>query len=226
LESETLGLVGVVDLVEGGPDGAQIVDYKKGSARRNSEGEREAREPESIQVGAYALLLEEQGVKVSGAVIYYAADKRRVPVAITPELLAKTRQAITDSKALATSGRCPAPLVNDPRCLGCSAYPVCLPGESHWWAAQFRRAEKPGPQLMFTFVQGTTVAPAVADGALAVRTSDVSGEAPETATEGGRPLLTAPEIREAPRPGFSRVGRGRSRREPFTGARANRHALF
>src|SRR5437868_1417029 len=34
LESEKLGVVGVVDLVEGGPDGAQIVDYKKGSARR------------------------------------------------------------------------------------------------------------------------------------------------------------------------------------------------
>jgi CRISPR-associated protein Cas4 len=80
LESETLGIVGVMDLVEGGPDGAQIVDYKKGSARRTSEGEREAREPESIQVGAYALLLQEHGVKVSGAIIYYAADKRRVPV--------------------------------------------------------------------------------------------------------------------------------------------------
>jgi CRISPR-associated protein Cas1 len=30
LESEPLGIVGVMDLVEGGPDGAQIVDYKKG----------------------------------------------------------------------------------------------------------------------------------------------------------------------------------------------------
>src|SRR3989304_4503183 len=39
MESETLGLVGVVDVVEGGPDGAEVIDYKKGSARRNSEGE-------------------------------------------------------------------------------------------------------------------------------------------------------------------------------------------
>ena len=134
LENETLGIVGMMDLVEGGPDGVQIVDYKKGSARRTSEGEREAREPESIQVGAYALLLQEQGVKVAGAVIYYAADKKRVPVEINEELLAKTRQTITDAKALAASGRCPPPLKNDPRCLGCSAYPICLPNESHWWA--------------------------------------------------------------------------------------------
>lgn len=150
LESEALGIVGVMDLVEGGPDGAQIVDYKKGSARRTSEGEREAREPEAIQIGAYALLLQEQGVKVSGAVIYYAADKRRVPVEINEALLAKTRQAIAEAKALAASGRCPPPLRNDPRCLGCSAYPICLPNESHWWA-RAGKAAAPDPQLAFPF---------------------------------------------------------------------------
>lgn len=150
LESETLGIVGVMDLVEGGPDGAQIVDYKKGAARRTSEGEREAREPESIQVGAYALLLQERGVKVSGAVIYYAADKRRVPVEIGEELLSKTRQAIANAKALAASGHCPPPLKNDPRCLGCSAYPICLPNESHWWARAGKPA-KPDRQLHFGF---------------------------------------------------------------------------
>src|ERR1041385_423984 len=48
LESEALGLIGVVDLVEGSEDGAQIVDYKKGPARRTGEGEREAREPEAF----------------------------------------------------------------------------------------------------------------------------------------------------------------------------------
>jgi CRISPR-associated protein Cas1 len=160
LESESLGIVGVVDLVEGGPDGAQIVDYKKGSARRTSEGEREAREPETIQVGAYALLLQEHGVKVSGAVIYYAADKRRVPVEISEALLAKTRRAISDARALAASGRCPPPLKNDPRCLGCSAYPVCLPNESHWWA-RVTKSAAPDPQLAFPF--GATAPDATRD---------------------------------------------------------------
>ena len=151
LESETLGIVGMMDLVEGGPDGAEIVDYKKGSARRSSEGEREAREPESIQVGAYALLLQEHGVKVSGAVIYYAADKRRVPVELTEELLTKTKQAIADAKALAASGHCPPPLKNDARCLGCSAYPICLPNESHWWAKR-RKPVEVDAQIQFGFI--------------------------------------------------------------------------
>lgn len=54
LESEALGLVGVIDLVEGGSEGAVILDYKKGSARRNAEGEREARDPEAFQVSAHS----------------------------------------------------------------------------------------------------------------------------------------------------------------------------
>lgn len=154
LESETLGIVGVVDLIEGGPDGAVIVDYKKGSARRTSEGEREAREPESIQMGAYALLLQEQGAKLAGAEIYYATEKRRVPIQLTAELLNRTRQTIADAKTLGASKHFPPPLQNDPRCLGCSAYPVCLPNESIWWAKAKRDVE-PEPQLRFGFAAKT-----------------------------------------------------------------------
>lgn len=152
LESESLGLVGVVDLVEGGPDGVEILDYKKGAPRRNSEGEREAREPEAHQVAAYALLLQETGVTVARAAIYYAAERRRVVVELTEELLQRTRQAIRDAKALAAAGVCPPPLKNDARCLGCSAYPICLPNESLWWA-QVRQATTPDPQLHFDFAQ-------------------------------------------------------------------------
>jgi len=148
LESETLGLIGVVDIVEGGPDGAEVIDYKKGSARRDSEGERVAKEPDAIQVAAHALLLREQGVNAVRGAIYYAADKRRVPVEL--ELFSKVRQAITEARAVAASGKCPPPLKNDPRCLYCSAYPICLPNESHWWA-HARHETKPDPQLHFGF---------------------------------------------------------------------------
>ncbi len=150
LESESLGLIGVVDIVEGGPDGAEVIDYKKGSARRDSEGERVAKEPDAMQVAAHAMLLREHGVAVAHSAIYYAADKRRVPVELTDELLSKTRQAITDAKALAASGHCPPPLKNDPRCLYCSAYPICLPNESLWWARRHKVIGQ-DPQLSFGF---------------------------------------------------------------------------
>jgi CRISPR-associated protein Cas1 len=150
LESESLGLIGVVDIVEGGPDGAEIIDYKRGSARRDAEGERVAKEPDAMQVAAHALLLREHGVKAVRGAIYYAADKRRVPVDFSEELFDKVRTAIAEAKALAASGHCPPPLKNDARCLYCSAYPICLPNESLWWAKR-RKATTPEGQLQFAF---------------------------------------------------------------------------
>lgn len=183
LESESLGLIGVVDIVEGGPDGAEIIDYKRGSARRDADGERAAKEPDAIQVAAHALLLREQGVNVARGAIYYAADKRRVPVELNEEVFAKVRTSIAEARALASTGKCPPPLKNDPRCLYCSAYPICLPGESRWWAAQFRR-EKPSPQMMFGFIG-------------APNSDSASSDAPK---EHADSEIGAPEIKEPPRP--------------------------
>ena len=150
LESESLGLIGVVDIVEGGPGGAEIIDYKKGSARRDAEGERVAKEPDAMQVAAHALLLREHGVNAVRGAIFYAADKRRVPVEFSEELFDKVRKAITEARAVAASGKCPPPLKNDARCLYCSAYPICLPNESHWWA-KAKKATVTDNQLHFGF---------------------------------------------------------------------------
>lgn len=150
LESFALGLVGVVDLIEGAAEGAEVVDYKKGSAKRGPNGERVAKESDAVQVMAHALLLEEVGTRVMRGCIYYAEDKRRVSVELTPELRGQTLKALADAKALAASGHCPPPLVHDPRCLHCSAYPICLPNESRWWAAGFE-AKVDEQQMGFVF---------------------------------------------------------------------------
>jgi CRISPR-associated protein Cas1 len=151
LESESLGLIGVVDIVEGGPDGAEIIDYKRGSARRGAEGERVAKEPDAMQVAAHALLLREHGVNAVRGAIYYAADKRRVPVDFSEELFEKVRNSITEARNVAASGKCPPPLKNDVRCLYCSAYPICLPNESLWWAKRPKATPADG-QIQFGFI--------------------------------------------------------------------------
>ncbi|MGA2241358.1 MAG: CRISPR-associated endonuclease Cas1 [Verrucomicrobiota bacterium] len=150
LESESLGLIGVVDIVEGGPEGAEIIDYKRGSARRDAEGDRVAKEPDAMQVAAHALLLREHGVNAVRGAIYYATDKRRVLVDFSEELFSKVRKAIEDARAVAASGQCPPPLKNDARCLYCSAYPICLPNESLWWSKR-RKTTDPEAQLQFGF---------------------------------------------------------------------------
>jgi CRISPR-associated protein Cas1 len=136
LESASLGLVGMTDLIEGGESGNAVVDYKKGSARRTDQGERVAKEADAVQVVAQALLLREHGIPVQRGWIYYAEDKRRVPVELTEDMVETTLAAIQAAKRQAASGHCPPPLRDDPRCLYCSAYSVCLPGESRLWARE------------------------------------------------------------------------------------------
>jgi len=186
LESQTLGLIGVVDIVEGGPDGAEIIDYKKGSARRDSEGDRVAKEPDAMQIAAQAMLLREQGMNVVRGAIYYSADKRRVPVELNEELFSKVRKAIEDARSVAASGNCPPPLKNDARCLYCSAYPICLPNESLWWAKRRKEADVEG-QLHFGF-----------SGQTSDHVRDKILEALEFAAESGQ--KEAPTL-EPPRPG-------------------------
>jgi CRISPR-associated protein Cas1 len=175
LEDAILGLVGIVDLVEGGPDGAEVVDYKKGSARRGENGERIAKEADAVQVAAHALLLASHGTQAARGWIYYAEDRRRVPVEFTEELFQKTRAAITAAKAQAATGHCPPPLVDDPRCLYCSAYPICLPGESRRWAMEA------GPEQL------------VDDSQMTLAFSEWGGAATAKPPK-------ASEIKEAPRP--------------------------
>jgi CRISPR-associated protein Cas1 len=186
LQSETLGIIGVVDIIEGTSDGAEVIDYKKGSARRDSEGDRVAKEPDAMQVAAQAMLLKEHGINAVRGAIYYAADKRRVPVDLSEELFCKVRQAIEEARAVAASGHCPPPLKNDARCLYCSAYPICLPNESLWWAKRRKEADVEG-QLHFGF-----------SGQTSEHVRDKILEALEFAAESGQ--KEAPTL-EPPRPG-------------------------
>lgn len=149
LESETLGLVGMVDIVEGGSEGAILIDYKKGSSRRDEKGERIAKAPDAMQVVAQKILLEEHGVSVKEAFVYYAEDRRRTQVDISEERKKECRAKIVEAKILASNRQCPPPLKDDPRCLYCSAYPICLPHESAFWrqpggeAPAVKRAPRP-----------------------------------------------------------------------------------
>lgn len=149
LESETLGLVGMVDIVEGGPEGAVLIDYKKGSSRRDENGERIAKAPDAMQLVAQSMLLEEHGIPVKEAFVYYAEDRRRTPVDISVGSKKECRAKIAEAKTLASTGQCPPPLKDDPRCLYCSAYPICLPNESAFWrqpdgeAPAVKRAPRP-----------------------------------------------------------------------------------
>lgn len=134
LQSETLGLTGVIDLIEDTGHGREIIDYKRGSARRDENDRRVAKENDALQLAAYALLLAEQNCPVARASIYYAAERSRIEVDLTDELFDKCKTLIAQAATLAASGTCPPPLIDDSRCLHCSAYSICLPNESAYWS--------------------------------------------------------------------------------------------
>lgn len=134
LSSEALGLTGIIDLLELEEQELRVVDYKKGQPLRNEVGDWEVKPNDAIQLAAYALLLREHGVDVSKASVYYAGIRRHIEVELTAELQRQCLDAIRQAKDLAAKNVCPPPLCQSSRCLACSAYPVCLPFESRYWA--------------------------------------------------------------------------------------------
>lgn len=134
LTSDKLQLTGVADILEAGENNSRLlIDYKKGSPIKNSDGEWEIKENDAIQLAAYTLLLKEAGIDVDAAGIYYAEIKRRVYLSLSQELFDSFHQYLQQARELAESAKCPKPLCST-RCFSCSAYPVCLPFESRYWS--------------------------------------------------------------------------------------------
>jgi CRISPR-associated protein Cas1 len=128
LESEELGVVAVVDIVEVEGQRATPVDYKKGAAPDIPEG---AWEPERVQLCAQGLLLREAGFECDEGFLWYAGSRRRVSVRFDDALVARTRELIAGCRQMARGGAMPLPLVDSPKCPRCSLVGICLPDETH-----------------------------------------------------------------------------------------------
>lgn len=129
-ESERLGLRGEVDVLRR-LDGA-IVPYElKRGRSAGKKGQREAWQSDRLQVGAYALLAEEQfGQSIGEGRVRYLADHITVRVAIDDELRSEVFNAIQRARALSNSEQRPPVTSDENRCVRCSLSPVCLPEES------------------------------------------------------------------------------------------------
>jgi CRISPR-associated protein Cas1 len=126
LSSNVLGLTAKLDLIEGEGNVVTPVDYKRGKRPHTARG---VYDPERVQLCAQGLLLREHGYTCDEGAIYYVASKERVSVAFDEELLALTRNAIAELRAMAAGGRIPEPLVDSPKCPRCSLVTICLPDE-------------------------------------------------------------------------------------------------
>ncbi len=129
LSSEKLGLTAKIDLLEEGEDGRVTpIEYKRGRAPDVPEG---GYLSERAQLCAQVLLLRDHGYVCDEGALYFAGSRKRVVIAITDDLIAATLNAARRAREIGARGRMPPPLVDDPKCNGCSLVGICLPDEVH-----------------------------------------------------------------------------------------------
>jgi len=126
LSAPRLGLIARIDLIE--PDGDEVtpIDYKRSKAPDIPEG---AWEPERVQLCAQALVLEENGYRVTRGILYFVGSRRRVDIEIDAQLRARTLELLAQLRENAARAVPPPPLVDSPKCPRCSLVGICLPDE-------------------------------------------------------------------------------------------------
>jgi len=143
LASERLGITAKLDLLEGEGGGVVPVDTKKGRPARDGT----PWDADAVQVCAQVLLLREHGYTVERGEIFYAETRQRVPVEITPGLVARTMEIVGEARMVATRLAPPPPLKSSSKCTRCSLAGICLPDEVNVLAA---RQESRPRRLMAT----------------------------------------------------------------------------
>lgn len=126
LSGPEVGITCRIDLLEG--EGKQVtpVDYKRGEAPDILEG---AYEPDRVQLCAQGLVLRENGFVCDEGVAYFVRSKKKVQVRLDEALVRRTKELLSNLRAVAASGEMPPPLEDSPKCFRCSLAGICLPDE-------------------------------------------------------------------------------------------------
>ena len=113
------------------------VDYKHGHPRQTDRG-LELWPADRVQLAVQGLVLRENGYRCEEGIVYYAQTRQRVRVAFDEALMRETEETIARAWALAERGEIPPPLVDSPKCPGCSLVGICLPDETNSLRSEWR----------------------------------------------------------------------------------------
>ena len=130
LSSEKYKVIARLDLADLKDGAVCPVDYKHGSPKVEANGVLEMWPNDRVQIAIQALLLREAGYRCDEAVIYYQETKQRVRVAINAATIVEAETAIKAAWLAARDGYIPPPLIDSPKCVGCSMVGICLPDET------------------------------------------------------------------------------------------------
>lgn len=146
LSDADLGIIGKIDRMETSGDVATPIEYKRG---KTPDTPTKWYESNMVQVCAQALLLRANGYRCDRGIIYYVESKERVAIEFTDEMVKTTLECIDGMKKMAAENTIPAPLVDSPKCPGCSLVGICLPDETHMLADPGRGVRKDSIRRMY-----------------------------------------------------------------------------
>lgn len=136
--STAWGVHGRLDLVELAGDEVIAVEAKRGGAPR-AEGHQwndhdlpyRAWPPDVAQLGLYMALLRDAGLPCNEGRLFYRKDNTHTVIAWSDDLERFLRDVVNEARRLRLQTLPPEPLVDSPKCVGCSLHGVCLPDEHH-----------------------------------------------------------------------------------------------
>ena len=132
LSSERLKVIAKLDLVEAEGFAATPVDYKHGAPREaGKDGALEMWPADRVQLALQAIVLRENGYECDEVIVFYQKTRQRVRVPVDTALIAEAEEAVARAWELAEFGLIPPPLVDSPKCVGCSLNTICLPDETN-----------------------------------------------------------------------------------------------
>lgn len=156
LSSETHRVIAKLDLAEFKDGGAVPVDYKHGRPKEVDEGY-QVWPQDRVQLAVQGLVLRSNGYRCEEGIVYYTKSKQRLRVIFDDETILEAERAIAEAWETAAAPQLPPPLVDSPKCPGCSLVGVCLPDET--WNLRQKESPRLSRQLDLFEVLPSETAP-------------------------------------------------------------------
>lgn len=148
LSDDELGVTGKIDLVDVEDDGSVYpVDTKKGTPPREDD---EIWPADRVQLTLQALLLRSHGYDVEKMAVWYHGSRKRVYVDITESCIEEAVTCVQEARILLDSDQPPAPLIDSPKCRGCSLNSICQPDEVNALGRDHLAPEEASIRRVFT----------------------------------------------------------------------------
>ena len=133
LSSDKHRVMAKLDLTEFADGRATPVDYKHGRPMRQDDG-LQAWPSDRVQLAVQGIVLRENGYRCEEGVVFYQKTRQRVRIPFDEKTMEEAHEAIRNAWETAAAPEIPPPLIDSPKCPGCSLVGICMPDET--WRLQ------------------------------------------------------------------------------------------